>query len=164
MDNSENTYSLIDNPWTIYIIGILLFIILFFIQKYIHLVDRKLSSKINSQWEGTPWPLISSLGLGFLLFVFGVFLPDELSFNPSNWSWPEIIILIGVVSIISGLIIESINKLGQKLGVIRFVIYFLLSIIYFYTGLLAGLYFAVLLSLTILVYFIFFWKKRLKIN
>ena len=164
MDTIENTNTFFESPWAIYILGIALFIALFFIQKYIHLLDRKLSSKTNSTWEGTPWPLLSSLGLGFLLFLFEVFLPGELNLNPSLWNWPELTITVGVLSLLLALIFESIKNLGRKLGLIRSVIYLLICILYFYTGLLAGLFFAVLLAFAILIYFLFFWKKRLKIN
>jgi len=164
MDTAENTNTFFESPWAIYLLGIVLFIALFFIQKYIHLLDRKLSSKINSTWEGTPWPLLCSLGLGFLLFLFGVFLPGELNLNPTLWNWPEIIIAVGILSLLIALVIESVKNLGRKLGITRSIIYLAICIVYFYTGLLAGLFFAVLLSLAILIYFLFFWKKRFKIN
>jgi len=164
MDTAENTNTFFESPWAIYLLGVVLFIALFFIQKYIHLLDRKLSSKINSTWEGTPWPLLCSLGLGFLLFLFGVFLPGELNLNPTLWNWPEIIIAVGILSLLIALVIESVKNLGRKLGITRSIIYLAICIVYFYTGLLAGLFFAVLLSLAILIYFLFFWKKRLKIN
>lgn len=164
METAENTNSFFDSPWAIYILGFILFIVLFFIQKYIHLLDRKLSSQINSTWVGTPWPLLSSLGLGFLLFLLGVFLPGELNLNPTLWNWPEIIIVVGILSLLIALVIESVKNLGRKLGITRSIIYLAICIVYFYTGLLAGLFFAVLLSLAILIYFLFFWNKRLKIN
>lgn len=164
MDTAENTNTFFESPWAIYLLGIVLFFALFFIQKYIHLLDRKLSSKINSNWEGTPWPLLCSLGLGFLLFLFGVFLPGELNLNPTLWYWPEIIIAVGILSLLIALVIESVKNLGRKLGITRSIIYLAICIVYFYTGLLAGLFIAVLLSLAILIYFLFFWKKRLKIN
>lgn len=164
MNPAENTNTLFENPWTIYILGFILFIALFFVQKYIHLLDRKFSAKINSTWEGTPWPLISSLGLGFLIFLIGVFLPGEINANPTNWHWPEVTILILGITILIILYIESTHNLGFKLGLFRFAIYLILCLIYLYTGLLAGLFFALLLALAILIYFLFFWKKRLKIN
>lgn len=104
MVTAEDTNSFFESPWSIYLLGIVLFIVLFFVQKYIHLLDRKLSSEINSTWEGTPWPLLSSLGLGFLLFLFGIFLPGELNLNPTSWHWPEIIISVGIFSLLIALV------------------------------------------------------------
>lgn len=161
---AENTKSFFENPWAIYILGIVMFIALFFIQKYIHLLDRMLSAKMKSTWEGTPWPLISSLGLGFLIFILGVFLPGDLNINPTNWHWPEIMIVILSLVLIVSLFIESTHNLGFQIGSLRFGIYLIICVIYFYAGLIAGLYFALLLAVAILIYFLFFWKKRLKIN
>jgi len=166
MDTNDNIFGIQTNEWTIYVIGILVFIILFFIQKYSYLIDRKLSEKykLDKEWEGHPWPLLSGLLLGFIVFVLGVFLPGELSSNPVNWQWPELLIFVFALAIIVMLAIESFIHFGKSVGSLRLVIFGVLSFAFFYAGMLAGLFLAAILALTIIIYFLFFLKKRLGIK
>ena len=166
METDSNILGIPTNEWTIYILGILIFVAMFFVQKYAYLVDRELNKKLNDEagWEGKPWPLISGLLLGFIAFVLGVFLPGDLSINPALWKWSEVLIFVLALAIIVGLAIESFAHFGKALGGLRIAIFGLLVIAFFYAGLIAGLFLAAILALAIIIYFIFFWKKRLGIK
>ncbi len=155
-----------DSGWSIYIITILVFAVMFFVQKYAYVIDRQINrlQSINGKWEGKPWPLISGLILGILVFLLGVFLPGNLSIYPQNWDWPEITIAVLAILIIIKLLVESIKNFGTKYGFLRFGIWLVFSIAYFYAGLLAGLFLATLFVIAIIIYFLFFWKKRLTIK
>ncbi len=155
-----------DNWWSIYLITFIVFIIMFVIQRYSYLIDRqinRLESK-NGKWTGKPWPLLSGLLTGILIFLFGVFLPDDLSVNPAQWRWPEIVIAILGGVIITRLLIESLQHFGKKFAFIRFLIWLILSIGYCVAGVLMGFLLASLLAIAIVIYFIFFWKKKLTIK
>lgn len=166
MNANNNIFGVQSNEWTIYLAGILVFVVLFFVQKYAYKVDRELNKKLSDEagWEGKPWPLISGLLLGFIVFVFGVFLPGDLSINPALWKWPEILVFVLALAIIVGLAIESFAHFGIAKGGLRIVIFGLLAIVFFYAGMIVGLLFAAILALVIIIYFLFFWKKRLGIS
>lgn len=166
MDANTNIFGIQANEWTIYLLGVVIFVAMFFVQKYSYLVDRELNKKLSEKanWEGKPWPLISGFLLGFVVFVLGVFLPGDLSINTALWKWPEILIFVLALAIIVGLVIESFTHFGIAQGSLRIVIFALLAIAFFYAGLLTGLFLAAILALAIIIYFIFFWIKRLGIK
>ncbi|NQU31758.1 MAG: hypothetical protein HQ521_00850 [Bacteroidetes bacterium] len=167
MDTIANSNTnFLNSEWCIYIITFIVFIVMFLVQKYSCLIDLQINrlQSINGKWEGKPWPLLSGLGVGLLVFIFGVFLPGELTIMPNNWSWPEITIAIFALIIIVRLLIESIKHFGTSYGLLRFGIWLILSIAYFYAGLLTGLFLATLFAIGIIIYFLFFWKKRLTIK
>ena len=167
MDTIANTNnSFLDNGWSIYLITILVFVVMFFVQKYSYLIDRQVNrwKSMNGKWEGKPWPLISGLALGLLVFIFGVTIPGDLSIMPNKWNWPEITIAVFSLAIIVKLLIESLHNFGLNYGLIRFAIWLLLSIGYFYAGLLTGLFLATLFAIAVIIFFLFFWKKRLTIK
>ncbi len=166
MDTTTITQGNFENGWSIYLISFLVLIALFFIQKYSYLIDQKLGKLYNPDfhWYGKPWPLLSGLLLGFIVFLFSVFLPGELSFFSLNWGWPETSIAIIGIIIILGTAIESIKNFGIHYGILRIIITLILATGYFYAGLLAGLLFAGILAFVIIIYFILFWKKRLTIK
>ena len=162
MDNNPQPESFIQSGWTIYILAVLVLVVLFFVQKYAYLIDRKLNAGLGKEtdWEGKPWSLISALLLGVIVFVLGVFLPGDLNINPKLWYWPEIFILILTLMIFTGLSIESFSHFGKSLGAVRLVIFAVLSLAFYYAGLLMGLFLAAILALGVIVYFLFFWKRR----
>ena len=75
---------------------------------------------------------------GWVLFCFGVFL-----------------VLLTV---------ESFTHFGKRWGLIRVLIFVLLSAAFYLAGLLAGLILVTVLAFGILFYFILFWRKRISIK
>jgi len=164
--NETETNSFSQSGWAIYVLAVLLLIVLFFIQKYAYLIDRKLNVSLGKgeSWEGKPWSLFSALALGVLVFTLGVFIPGDFSVNPKLWHWPEILILILALTIFIVLAIESFSHFGKSFGTLRLVIFGMLSFVFYYTGLLLGLFLAAILALGVIIYFLFFWKKRMRIQ
>ena len=166
MDTITNSSSFVDSPWSYYLIILVVLIVLFFVQKYAYLIDNKLMPPQNPDEfkQKKPWSLLSGIFLGVLVFILGVFVPGTLTIDPEFWGWPEIVIAVFGLLIILGLAFESFTIFGAKTGLLRFIIWLVLTIGFFYAGLYTGLFLASILAIFIIVYFIFFWKKRLKIK
>lgn len=166
MDTIASNINTESSTWSIYVITLIVAVIMFVIQRYSYLIDRqinKLESK-NGKWTGKPWPLISGLLIGVIIFLFGVFLPGDLTINPLNWRWPEITITILSAVIVIKLLVESLQHFEGRYVLIRFFIWLLLVVAYCIAGVLMGLILATIMAISIIIYFIFFWKKKLTIN
>lgn len=166
MDTISNTEAIGQNGWTVYLVSIGIVVILFFIQKYAHLIDRKLNHtrQKNEDWEGKPWSLFAGIVLGIGTLLYNVFSPNDLQINPLFWQTPELFIAVGFVLITGFLAYESYNHFGTQYGTIRFIIFFLLTIGFYLAGLFVGLLIVSILAIFILFYFIRFWRKQLKIQ
>lgn len=166
MDTTQISSTIFDSGWTIYLIAFLVLLALYFVQKYAYLIDRKLNKLANNSasWEGSSWPLILGLTLGILTLLYNVFSPNDMQSNPVFWSWSEWLLLgcccIGLIK----LTIESVTHFGWKTGLVRLFILSLLSIGFFYAGLLAGLLISSLLAIGVLIYFFRNWRKIMLIK
>lgn len=147
-----------------YLIIIAGLIVLFFVIRYSYLIDRYLNKTQKYGFEGKPWPLITGLLLGFLIYLFGITKPEGLEWNISNLIWQEYAIVLIILFTLLGLIIESFKYFKGVIAIIRMVIWAALTIICIFAGLYAGLLVSILLAIAIVGYFIFFWKKRLTIK
>jgi hypothetical protein len=166
MDSTDTQAGFIENGWSIYLISILILIVLFFIQRYAYLFDRKLNqlTKNESNWEGKPWPLIAGIFLGIFTLLYNVFSPADMQLNPANWLWPEWALLICGLILLGFLVFESISHFGVRTGLIRFLVLGLFAVGFFYAGLLAGLLIVSVLSLIVIIYFLVRWSKIMKIK
>lgn len=166
MDTIASNINTESGTLSIYVITLIIAVVLFIIQRYSYFIDRyinKLESK-NGKWTGKPWPLISGLLIGVTIFLFGVFIPGDLTINPLNWQWPEITIAILSLVTIIVLLVESSQHFERKYALTRFFIWLILAVAYCIAGVLMGLILATIMALSIIIYFIFFWKKRLTIK
>lgn len=166
MDSTNTQVSFIENGWTIYLVSILVLVVLFFVQKYAYLIDRKLNQIGNndSKWEGKSWPLISGILLGIFTLLYNVFSPTDMQLNPANWHWPEWLLIICFLVLLGLLIFESISHFGIRLGLIRIIVLGLLAAGFYYAGLLAGLLIVLVLAFIVIVYFLLRWSKIMKIK
>jgi hypothetical protein len=166
MDSTEISGTFSQNGWTIYLVALLVLSALFFVQKYAYLIDRKLNqlSRSGSVWEGKPWPLLAALLLGLITYLYNVFSPNDMQQNPSNWGWPEWILLFFFGVMLGILSFESFSHFGKRMGLIRILIFVLLSAAFYVAGMLTGLLLVTVLALGILIYFINFWRKRISIK
>ena len=166
MDTTKINQQFTDNWWSIYVIALAVFIVMFFVYRYSYLIDKQINrmESQNGKWTGKPWPLLSGLLIGLVAFLFGVFLPDKLEISPAKWNWPEIVIAIFAGVVITRLLIESFQHFGRKYAIIRFFIWLTLSAGYCVAGFLMGFIIATLLAFSVIIYFIFFWKKKLTIK
>ena len=141
---------------------VLFLIALFFLQKYIFFVDRKMAqfSKKEVPEQRKPWSFLVALILGAFVFFYNVFSPSDLSFNIREWHIEWIVFAVGLLTL-AEIIRESINHFGTKAGLLRSVLYILLSLLYFYAGLISGYLIVSLLALGILFYFLRYWKRLL---
>lgn len=165
-DKINNSTSLFQNEWSIYLISFLVLVALFFIQKYAYLIDRKLSKaqKKELAWEGKPWALLAAILLGIFTLLYNVFSPDKMQQNPMNWYWAEWIIIFCFLAVLVLLAAESISHFGTRLGFIRFAVLGTLCVGFYFAGLLAGLLIVSILALLILIYFLNFWRKKMVIK
>lgn len=166
MDSSETSSSFLQNGWTIYLFSFLVLITLFFVQKYAYLIDRKLNqlTKTDSVWEGKSWPLLTALLLGLLTYLYDVFSPNKMHQNPENWNWPEWLLIFCFCVFLGLLSFESFSHFGKRMGLVRILIFVLLSAVFYFAGLLTGLLLVTVLALGLLFYFINFWRKRISIK
>lgn len=166
MDTTQINDSIFDSGWTIYLIAFLVLLALYFVQKYAHLIDRKLNqfSGNDSNWEGKPWPLILGLLLGVFMLLFNVFSPVDMQWNPSNWQWGEWVLLLGFGTGLIILAIESIQHFEIRTAIFRLLLFTALMFGFFYAGLLAGLLIVAFLALFILVYFLLKWRNIMRIK
>jgi len=161
-----DTQNIAQNEWSIYLIAFLVLLLLFFVQKYSYLIDKKLSKfqKKEPVWEGKPWPLITALFLGISTLLYNVFSPNDMQQNPANWHWPEWLLISSVFVLIAMLAIESITHFGKRLGLMRLLILGVLCTGFYFAGLLAGLIIVAILAIITIIYFINFWRKKMIIK
>lgn len=166
MDSTAISDSFFQSEWAIYLISFLVLVAMFFIQKYAYLIDQKLNEIYHSgsNWEGKPWPMLAGILLGIFTLLYNVFSPEDMHANPSYWRWPEWGLLCCFIVLFGALIFESISHFGGRVGIIRSLILGVLSVGFYYAGLLAGLLIVTILALAILFYFIRYWRKQLAIQ
>ncbi len=164
MNPEQTSNTFLQNEWLFILLSFLVLVALFFIQKYAYLLDRKLNqaSKIESTWEGKPWPLFAGIGLGLFWFLYNMFSPNDLSLdfemqNPVKWVF-IVIILAGL----AGVIYESLTHFSLRTGLIRTLIYYILVMLYFYAGFISGLFIVSVIALVLVIlvfrYFINLFK------
>jgi len=155
-----------DNQWITILLAFLFLVGLFFIQKYLYLLDEKLLKSENSKpmKKQKPWPLWISILLGFSVFSYGVFSPEDINFFDKDWPFFQWIILILGVATIGGLFGQSLLLFGIQKGLIRSFIYLVLMAVFFYAGFISGLLVVGLLALLILIFFIKYFKNQLTIK
>lgn len=166
MDSTIVKDTFFENGWTIYLLSFLILVALYFVQKYAYLIDRRLNqfNRNNNGWEGKPWPLILSLILGVFSLLFNVFSPNDMQWNPVEWHWAEWVLLLGFLTGLVVLFVESIQHFGWKTGGLRLIIFAVLMWGFFYAGLLAGLLIAAALAVVVFVYFFRNWRKIMRIK
>lgn len=166
MDSTAVSDSFFQSEWAIYLISFLVLVAMFFIQKYAYLIDQKLNEiyQSGSSWEGKPWPMLAGILLGIFTLLYNVFSPEDMHLNPSYWRWPEWMLVCCFIVLFGALIFESVTHFGRRVGLIRSLILGVLSIGFYYAGLLAGLLIVTILALAILFYFIRYWRKQLAIQ
>ncbi|MBN2614328.1 MAG: hypothetical protein JXR71_01425 [Bacteroidales bacterium] len=161
MDTINNTVSTAF-PTDSFLFTVLFLLALFFLQKYIYLADRKIAQFTKK--DGTelrkPWSFLVALLLGAFVFFYNVFSPDDLTFNIAEWHIEWVVFAVGLFTL-TGIIRESFKDFGPKAGLIRSVLYVLLTVLYFYAGLISGYLIVSLLALAVLFYFLRYWKKLL---
>ncbi|MDP2724593.1 MAG: hypothetical protein Q8O72_17800 [Bacteroidales bacterium] len=163
MDKAGQLIPNFENEWVFLLLNFLFLIGLYFLLKYVYLIDENLNKRdaTGHSWVGKPWPLYVGLTLGLLGFLYNVFSPHKLEFNLLSWELAEWIIFAVTFSAISGLIYESILHFGIKNGVFRITIYLALMSLYFYAGFISGLLLVTLLAIGILIFFFRYFKNLL---
>lgn len=164
MDSTAIIQTNSGNEWIFLILSLLLLTGLYFVQKYIYKLDQILSaySKSKEVLRKKPWPLYAGISLGFLVFLYSLFSPHEIDLK--SWGLFEILVFGLIILIVAGVLMESIRYLGLKPGLIRSLIYLVLTGICFYAGFISGLLFVSLLALAVLIYFFRYFKKTLTIQ
>lgn len=165
MDTINGIASASSHPWDIYLFTILLLIALYFVQKYMYIIDRKLAQAGNRELleHRKPWPLFVAILSGLLIFLYNVFSPNDLSFELSRWGMEWFFFAIAIITL-AGIVYESIHFFGLKSGLLRTAVYVILMLPYFYAGMISGFLLVTIFVLGILLYFIRHWKKYLTIN
>lgn len=135
MELTEFSVSFFQNEWAFYLVYLLVLVLLFFVQKYAYMIDRKLNNltKTTDNWEGKPWLLITAIVSGLLTYQYII------------------------------LVFESISHFGKKAGIVRMIILGLIATGFYFSGLLAGLLVVTLIALGLLFYYFIFCHKRLAI-
>lgn len=149
---------------TYYLISIIAIVLLFIIQRYSYLIDRWLSRKNETKWQGKPWPLISGIVIGLLFYVFNLTTPGGLAWEFSKLNWQEYSLTLISIFTLLGIFIESMKNFNGIYRFIRLIIWTTLTIVYIVAGVYTGLLLSIALAIFIVIYFLFFWKKRLKIS
>lgn len=160
---SQSGQYAMDNT-TYYLVSTIAIVLLFIVQRYSYLIDRWLSKDRENSWEGKPWPLISGIVIGLLFYIFSLTTPEGLDWNSSRLGWKEYSLILISFFTLLGIIIESFKNFIGIRRVIRLIIWTMLSALYVIAGVYAGLLLSIGLAFFIVIYFLFFWKKRLKIS
>ncbi|MFA5418856.1 MAG: hypothetical protein WC341_10400 [Bacteroidales bacterium] len=163
MDTTEQLIPNYENEWVFLLLNFLFLIGLYFLQKYVYLIDEYLNKRNanGDPWVGKPWPLYVGLALGLLGFLYNVLSPHKLNFNFLSWELAEWVLFGITFFAVSGLIYESIVHFGIKNGVFRITIYLVLMSLYFYAGFISGLLLVTLLAIVILFFFFRYFKNLL---
>jgi len=166
MDTTTAIGTFFQNGWGIYLVSFLILVVLYFVQKYAYLIDRKLNQLAmkGSTWQGKPWPLFLGILLGMFTLLYNVFSPNDMQINPANRHWPEWGLVMGFLILLIVLAVESFSHFGRQFALIRILILGILSVGFYFAGLYAGLLIVLLLAFLILIYFFRFWYKRLVIK
>ena len=154
------------NEWITILLSLLLLIGLYFLQKYLYLLDEKLliNEDAKTMERQRPWPLWIAILLGFTIFMYDVFSPRALNFYRGDWPSFQWMILILGLTAVGGCFGQSLLLLGIQKGLIRGFIYLFLMAVFFYAGFVSGLLVVGLLALLVLIFFIKYFKKQLTIK
>jgi hypothetical protein len=147
--------------WVSVLFYLFLFAGLFFIQKYIYILDQKLAkySKRELVNNRKPWALYTGIFLGVFSFLYFMFSDKEqATFIDFKNIW-HVLFFIVTATIVITIFYESIRNFGMKAGTIRSIVYVILMALYFYAGFISGLYLITIIALGILIYFIRYFKK-----
>jgi hypothetical protein len=151
------------NGWSIFLIALLALVVLFFIQKYIYLLDEKFGNTSSSEtnWKGKPWPLFAALGTGLFLFAYNTFSPVDLTIDFKIQNSIKLLLIIISLAVIAGTAYESYLHFGPKNGTLRTLIYSALILLYFFTGLFTGYILMLIVALVVIIWFFMYFKKLL---
>ncbi len=147
-----------------YIVSFVAIVLLVVIQKYSYYIDIWFSGNSNNKWKGKPWPLIAGVVVGLLIYVFGITNPEGLEWNLSRLSWQEYSLILICFFTLLGIAIESIKHFKGIRALLRLLIWTILTMVYVVAGVYTGLLLSIAIAVFIVIYFLFFWKKRLKIS
>lgn len=150
------------NSWFFYLFSVVFLLVLYFIQKYLYLLDDKLTGVTNSEIKKRkPWPLLTSLGIGVFWYLYNTFSPNKISFNFKPENHTKWVLTVFLLFCFLGMIYESFSKFGKKKGVVRILIYTILMAIYFYAGVFTGLLIATVIAILLLFFVFKFFRRRL---
>jgi hypothetical protein len=160
--SNEKLNSFLQNSWTFYLFSVAMLLVLYFIQKYLFLLDvRWLRVTGSEKVKRKPWPLFVALGIGFSWFLYNTFSPNDISldFNPQNQiKW---IFMVFILICFAGMAFESFSVFGAKRGSIRTIIYTIFIVLYFYAGVITGLFLVFVMALALLIFFFKYFRKNL---
>ncbi len=149
------------SSYILYVVGVVAIIKII---RYSYLIDIWLSKDSKAKFEGKPWPLLSGIFMGFLIYIFEITTPGGLLWNFEKLNWKEYSVVLTSIFVVLGIIIESIKHYNGAVRYVRMIIWVVLTMACVIAGLYTGLFITLLLVISIIVYFIFFWKKRMKIT
>jgi len=163
MDTAGQLIPNFENEWVFLLVCFLFLIGLYFLQKYVYLIDEYLNKRnaIGQSWLGKPWPLYVGLALGLLGFLHNLFSLHKLNFNVLSWELAEWVLFAITFLAVSGLIYESMLHFEIKMGVFRITTYLILMALYFYAGFISGLLLVTLIAIGILIFFFRYFKNLL---
>lgn len=159
---NEKLNSFLQNSWTFYLFSVAILLVLYFIQKYLYLLDEKWLRSTNSEKiKRKPWPLFTAMGIGLLWFLYNTFSPNDISLNFKPQNKIKWIFLVFIFFCFAGMAFESFSAFGTKKGFIRILIYTVLIALYFYAGVITGLFLASVMALALLIFFFKYFRKNL---
>jgi hypothetical protein len=166
MDTTNQLITYHSNEWMSILLGLLFLVALYFLQKYLYLLDEKLLVNEDSKTVGKqkPWPLWIAILLGFSVFLYDVFSPNDLILFRGDWPVFQWMMLILSVVTIVGLFGQSLLLFGIQKGLIRGFIYLILMAVFFFAGFISGLLVIGLFILFVLLFFIKYFKNQLTIK
>lgn len=166
MDTTNQLITSHSNEWTSILLGLLFLVGLYYLQRYLYKLDELLLKNEASKTieKQKPWSLWIAILLGFSVFLYGVFSPNDLILIGSDWSIFLWMILILLVVTIVGLFVQSLMHFGTKKGLLRSFIYLVLITVYFYAGFISGLLVIGLIALFVLLFFFKYFKNLLTIK
>jgi len=159
---NENLNSFLQSSWAFYFFSIAILFALYFIQKNLFLLDRKLAPETMSETnKRKPWPLFASMATGVFWYLHNTFSRNPLNFNFKPETKVKWIFMGLLLFCLLGMIYESFSFFGLKKGLIRILIHSLLIVLYFYAGLFTGLLIATVIAILLLFFVFKFFRKRL---
>lgn len=151
----------ISTEWVSFLCSVFLLTGLFFLQKYVYLLDRKFSeySKRTTLKERKPWALYAGMILGIFFFLYSMFSKNDFPFKLNLNNPFQLILFFVTLAVFAGVIYESITQFGIKTGTVRILVYVVLIALFFYAGFISGLFLITIFAIGILIYFFRYFKK-----
>jgi len=167
MDNE----SLIENSafteWYHYAILLIWLILLMVVLKYYHLIESLFKAKEGHD-KGQKYGvslLFSSFIIGILLFMTMIFKPAQLEEGSILYWNIAKYFFYGLFFLLIGLnTMYTIQSYESKSILLRLIILTILMVLYFYSGMLGGLFIIALAALFIIIYTFIKFKKILSIK